>query len=80
MSLLDHVKQILQTEAHRDVLNHDSRKCLNAIQDRMEVYRIVCHLCRVVNYRMLMLRLWLKVWWLHLIRIAHAKDMGWRAL
>ena len=46
----------------------------------MEVDSIVCQLCCVVNYRLLVLRLWLKVRWLHLIRIAHAKDMGWWAL
>ena len=76
--MLDHMKQVLLTEAHRDVLDHDSCKRLNAIQDSVEVYHIVRQLCNA-----LVLRRWLKVLVRHaLLRVVvitivwrHAKDM-----
>lgn len=83
MPLLNHVKQILLAEAHRDVLYHDSCESLDAIQDGMEVNRIICQFSCMVNDLLLLVvgLMRLKGRWLHLMLVtAHAEDMGWRAL
>lgn len=44
VSLLDHMKQVLLTESHWNILNHHSCQSLNAIQNAMKVDSIVRYL------------------------------------
>ena len=78
MPLLDHVKQVLLGEAHWNVLDHDSCQHLNAIQDAVEVYRVV----RQLRYPAVILMRW----WTHVLLevvaqllwghiVSHAKDI-----
>lgn len=41
MRLLDHLEQVLLAEAHWNVLDHNSRECLYAVENGMEIDRVV---------------------------------------